>query len=306
VATEPDPALDPLATEGLNPASAEIDTLSPLEIARLMNQADATVAAAVAQQLPQIGQAIEGIAARLAAGGRLIYMGAGTSGRLAVLDAAECPPTFSPPPGQVNGWIAGGPTPLTRSIEGAEDDPARGRADAAQLHVGPNDALVGTAASGRTPYVQGALRYAREVGALAVALACNATPLIGQDADITIAVETGPEVISGSTRLKAGTAQKMVLNMLSTGTMVRLGKTYGNLMVDVQPTNVKLRRRAVRIVEIATGLPTPDAAALLAACGGETKTAIVAALAGVPPETARARLTQTGGVVRRALEQGNP
>jgi N-acetylmuramic acid 6-phosphate etherase len=302
VATEPDPALDPLATEGINPASAAIDTLNPLEIARLMNQADASVAGAVARQLPQIAVAMAAIAARLAAGGRLIYLGAGTSGRLGVLDAAECPPTFSTPPGLVVGWIAGGPSALTNSIEGAEDDPARGRADARQLNLGPTDALVGIAASGRTPYVRGALQYAQEVGALAVALACNADPLIGADADITIAVETGPEVISGSTRLKAGTSQKMVLNMLSTGTMVLLGKTYGNLMVDVQPTNAKLRRRAVRIVETATGLATPDAALLLAACGEETKTAIVAALAGVPPEEARARLARAGGVVRRALE----
>jgi N-acetylmuramic acid 6-phosphate etherase len=302
VATEPDPALDPLATEGINPASTGIDTLTPLEIARLMNQADAGVAGAVARQLPQIAQAIAAIAARLAAGGRLIYLGAGTSGRLGVLDAAECPPTFSTPPGLVVGWIAGGPGALTTSIEGAEDDPERGRADARHLQLGPGDALVGIAASGRTPYVRGALQYAQEVGALTVALACNADPVIGQHADITIAVETGPEVISGSTRLKAGTAQKMVLNMLSTGTMVLLGKTYGNLMVDVQPTNAKLRRRAVRIVETATGLATPEAARLLAACGDETKTAIVAALAGVPPEEARVRLARAGGVVRQALE----
>ena len=305
MATEPDPALDPLATEGINPASAGIDTLNPLEIAQLMNQADAGVAAAVARQLPQIADAIAAIAARLAAGGRLIYLGAGTSGRLGVLDAAECPPTFSTPPGLVVGWIAGGPGALTNSIEGAEDDPERGRADARHVQLGSGDALVGIAASGRTPYVRGALQYAQEVGALTVALACNADPVIGQYADITIAVETGPEVISGSTRLKAGTAQKMVLNMLSTGTMVLLGKTYGNLMVDVQPTNAKLRRRAVRIVETATGLATPDAARLLAACGDETKTAIVAALSGVPPEEARVRLARAGGVVRRALELGS-
>jgi N-acetylmuramic acid 6-phosphate etherase len=298
---EPDLTLDPLATEAVNPASADLDTLNPLDIARLMNAADASVAGAVARQLPQIAAAIEGISARLAAGGRLIYMGAGTSGRLGVLDAAECPPTFSTPPGQVVGWIAGGPLALTHSIEGAEDDPEQGQIDARQLDLSPADALVGIAASGRTPYVQGALRYAREVGALAIALACNADPLIGQDADIVIAVETGPEVVSGSTRLKAGTAQKMVLNTLSTGTMVRLGKTYGNLMVDVQPTNAKLRRRAARIVELATGLDAPEAARLLAACDGETKTAIVAALAGLPPAEARARLAAAGGVVRRAL-----
>ncbi|HET7078616.1 MAG TPA: N-acetylmuramic acid 6-phosphate etherase [Chloroflexia bacterium] len=275
--------------------------MTPLELARVMNDADATVAPAVAQQLPQIAAAIAAITDRLAAGGRLIYMGAGTSGRLGVLDASECPPTFNTPPEQVIGWIAGGPAALTTSIEAVEDDPDLGRADAARQQIGAGDVLVGIAASGRTPYVLGALTYAREVGALTVALACNADPPIGRAADITIAVETGPEIVNGSTRLKAGTAQKMVLNMLSTGVMIRLGKTYGNLMVDVQLTNAKLRRRAVAIVETVTGLATEDAAALLAAAG-DTKTALVAALAGVPPAVARERLRAAGGVVRRALE----
>jgi N-acetylmuramic acid 6-phosphate etherase len=294
-------ALDQLATEGINPASTGIDRMTPLELARVMNDADATVAPAVAQQLPQIAAAIAAITDRLAAGGRLIYMGAGTSGRLGVLDASECPPTFNTPPEQVIGWIAGGPAALTTSIEAVEDDPDLGRADAARQQIGAGDVLVGIAASGRTPYVLGALTYAREVGALTVALACNADPPIGRAADITIAVETGPEIVNGSTRLKAGTAQKMVLNMLSTGVMIRLGKTYGNLMVDVQLTNAKLRRRAVAIVETVTGLATEDAAALLAAAG-DTKTALVAALAGVPPAVARERLRAAGGVVRRALE----
>jgi N-acetylmuramic acid 6-phosphate etherase len=294
-------ALDQLATEGINPASTGIDRMTPLELARVMNDADATVAPAVAQQLPQIAAAIAAITDRLAAGGRLIYMGAGTSGRLGVLDASECPPTFNTPPEQVIGWIAGGPAALTTSIEAVEDDPDLGRADAARQRIGAGDVLVGIAASGRTPYVLGALTYAREVGALTVALACNADPPIGRAADITIAVETGPEIVNGSTRLKAGTAQKMVLNMLSTGVMIRLGKTYGNLMVDVQLTNAKLRRRAVAIVETVTGLATEDAAALLAAAG-DTKTALVAALAGVPPAVARERLRAAGGVVRRALE----
>jgi N-acetylmuramic acid 6-phosphate etherase len=294
-------ALDQLATEGINPASAGIDRMTPLELARVMNDADATVAPAVARQLPQIAAAIAAITDRLAAGGRLIYMGAGTSGRLGVLDASECPPTFNTPPEQVIGWIAGGPAALTTSIEAVEDDPDLGRADAARQQIGAGDVLVGIAASGRTPYVLGALTYAREVGALTVALACNADPPIGRAADITIAVETGPEIVNGSTRLKAGTAQKMVLNMLSTGVMIRLGKTYGNLMVDVQLTNAKLRRRAVAIVETVTGLATEDAAALLAAAG-DTKTALVAALAGVPPAVARERLRAAGGVVRRALE----
>jgi N-acetylmuramic acid 6-phosphate etherase len=294
-------ALDQLATEGINPASTGIDRMTPLELARVMNEADASVAPAVAQQLPQIAAAIAAITTRLAAGGRLIYMGAGTSGRLGVLDASECPPTFNTPPEQVVGWIAGGPDALTSSIEAVEDDPALGRADAARLQIGAGDVLVGIAASGRTPYVLGALSYAREVGALTIALACNADPPIGRPADITIAVETGPEIVSGSTRLKAGTAQKMVLNMLSTGVMIRLGKTYGNLMVDVQLTNAKLRRRAVAILETVTGLSTEEATALLADAG-DTKTAIVAALAGVSPAAARERLRAAGGVVRRALE----
>jgi N-acetylmuramic acid 6-phosphate etherase len=294
-------ALDQLATEGINPASTGIDRMTPLELARVINEADASVAPAVAAQLPQIAAAIAAITDRLAAGGRLIYIGAGTSGRLGVLDASECPPTFNTPPGQVVGWIAGGPAALTTSIEAVEDDPDLGRADAAELQVGAGDALIGIAASGRTPYVLGALTYAREVGALTIALACNADPPIGRPAEITIAVETGPEIVSGSTRLKAGTAQKMVLNMLSTGVMIRLGKTYGNLMVDVQLTNAKLRRRAVAILETVTGLSTEDATALLADAG-DTKTAIVAALAGVPPAAARERLRAAEGVVRRALE----
>ena len=294
-------ALDQLATEGINPASAGIDRMTSLELARVMNEADASVAPAGAQPWPQIAAALAAITDRLAAGGRLIYMGAGTSGRLGVLDASECPPTFNTPPDQVVGWIAGGPAALTTSIEAVEDDPDLGRADAARLQIAAGDVLVGIAASGRTPYVLGALTYAREVGALTIALACNADPPIGRPADITIAVETGPEIVSGSTRLKAGTAQKMVLNMLSTGVMIRLGKTYGNLMVDVQLTNAKLRRRAVAILETVTGLSTEDATALLADAG-DTKTAIVAALAGVPPVAARERLRAAGGVVRRALE----
>ena len=301
--SDPEPALDHLATEAVDPASADLDRLPPLELVRLMNAADAGVAAAVGRQLPQVAAAVGAIAARLAAGGRLIYLGAGTSGRLGVLDAAECPPTFNTPPGQVVGCIAGGPAALTTSVEAVEDDPEAGRAAAAGLGLGAADALVGIAASGRTPFVLGALAYAREVGALTVVLACNADPPIGRLADITIAVETGPEILAGSTRLKAGTAQKMVLNMLSTGVMVQLGKTYGNLMVDVQPTNAKLRRRAAGIVARATGRAPDEAAALLAAAG-DTKTAIVAALANVPVETARARLRDAGGVVRRALAEG--
>ena len=299
-----DPAEDlgALATERRNPATAAIDRMSTLEIARAMNAEDATVAAAVQRELPWIARAIEGISARLRQGGRLLYMGAGTSGRLGVLDASECPPTFGTPPERVVGWIAGGPDALTRSIEGAEDSVEMGRADAARLAVTAKDALVGIAASGRTPYVLGAVGYAKERGALAVGIACNAGTPLARVVDIMIAPVVGPEVIAGSTRLKAGTAQKMVLNMLSTGTMILLGKTYGNLMVDVQPTNDKLRRRAIGIVREATGLPDLEAEALLHASHDDVKTAIVAALAGVDPAAARARLVAAGGVVRAALE----
>ncbi|MGI8855470.1 MAG: N-acetylmuramic acid 6-phosphate etherase [Thermomicrobiales bacterium] len=301
-----DPAIDlgALETERRNPATEGIDRMSALEIARAMNAEDATVAGAVQRELPQIAAAIEGITARLQRGGRLIYMGAGTSGRLGVLDASECPPTFSTPPEQVVGWIAGGPGALTRSIEGAEDSAEAGRTDAERLGVSGADVLVGIAASGRTPYVLGAVAFAKERGALTVGLACNGGTPLARAVDIMIAPVVGSEVIGGSTRLKAGTAQKMVLNMLSTGTMILLGKTFGNLMVDVQATNGKLRRRAVAIVAQATGLPDTEAETLLRASHDEVKTAIVAALAGIPPPEARARLAAAGGVVRAALEHG--
>ncbi len=302
--TDPVDDLSALETEKRNLATIAIDRMRAVEIARVMNAEDATVAAAVQRELPSIARAIEGITARLKRGGRLFYIGAGTSGRLGVLDASECPPTFGTPPELVVGWIAGGPDALTRSIEGMEDDSEAGRVDAARLGITTKDTLVGIAASGRTPYVLGAVAYAKEWGALTVGLACNAGTPLGQATDIMIAPVVGPEVISGSTRLKAGTAQKMVLNMLSTGTMILLGKTYGNLMVDVQPTNVKLRRRAIGIVREATGLPEPAAEALLHASNDEVKTAIVAALAGVDPATARARLGAADGVVRIALEGG--
>jgi N-acetylmuramic acid 6-phosphate etherase len=294
--------LSGLDTERRNPASATIDAMSALEIAQTMNAEDATVASAVAREVSQIACAIEGIAARLRAGGRLIYIGAGTSGRLGVLDASECPPTFSTPPEMVVGVIAGGPTALTRSIEGAEDDPAQGRADVERLDLNAADALVGIAASGRTPYVLGAVAYAKGRGALTIGLTCNAATPLHAACEITITPVVGPEVIAGSTRLKAGTAQKMVLNMLSTGAMILLGKTYGNLMVDVQPTNTKLRNRAVTIVREATGLTEPAAATLLRESNDEVKTAIVAALADVSPDISRERLAAANGVVRVALE----
>jgi N-acetylmuramic acid 6-phosphate etherase len=288
-------------TEARNPATEAIDRLPALEIVKLMNAEDAGVAAAVAAVLPEIAGAIDAIVARMRAGGRLIYLGAGTSGRLGVLDASESLPTFNIPPGLVVGVIAGGEPALTHSIENAEDDTLAGERDVAALEVGEKDCLVGIAASGQTPYTLGGMREARRRGGLVISIACNHPSPMAAAADIAIAPVTGPEVISGSTRLKAGTAQKMVLNMLSTGVMIRLGKTYGNLMVDVQPSNAKLRERARRIVEGACGLGPAEAAALIEHCGGEVKVAIVSHVASAPPEEARRRLAAAGGSVRVAI-----
>lgn len=298
--SDPNDTLEVLATEGYNPSTAAIDCASPLDIARIMNAEDARVAEAVRAELPAIARAIEGIAGRLRGRGRLIYVGAGTSGRLGVLDASECPPTFSTPPEMVLGIIAGGREALIRSVEEAEDSTDAGREDLRKARLTERDAVVGIAASGRTPYVLGALSYAREQEALTVGLACNRRTPMEKLVDIMIAPVVGAEVISGSTRLKSGTAQKMMLNMLSTGSMVLLGKTYGNLMVDVQPTNSKLRQRAVRIVQRATRLGESEAAKLLQRTGG-AKVAIVAAHTGLSPEAARVRLAEHGGRVRSAL-----
>ena len=292
-------------TESRNPATMDIDIVPTLEMARLMNVEDRHVAEAVAAELPQIAAAIDAIAARMAQGGRLIYMGAGSSGRLGILDAAECPPTFNTSPGQVVGLIAGGESAITHAIEGAEDDAAAGAGEIAALNISRQDSVVGIAASGRTPYVLGGLEQARQRGALTIGLVGNRATDIEKIADITIAPVAGPEVIAGSTRLKASTAQKMVLNMLSTGVMIRLGKTFGNLMVDVQATNAKLRARARRIVaqaaESAKGISEEEAGVLLERCNGQVKTAIVSILAEVSPTEARRRLATAGGIVRRAL-----
>jgi len=295
-------AFSGLETEKINPASADIDRMSPLEMVQVMNAEDAKVAAAVQQELPQIARAIEAIAERMRRGGRLIYFGAGTSGRLGALDAAECPPTFNLPQEKVVGCIAGGEFALWQSVEDLEDSVEAGRADAAKVVVTGADAVVGIAASGRTPYVLGAVAYAKEQGALTIGLACNKQTPLEQEVEIMIAPVVGPEVISGSTRLKAGTAQKMVLNMLSTGTMILLGKTFGNLMVDVQTTNRKLRRRAITIVQQATDLDADAAEALLEASDGEVKTAILAGRTGLEPQLARERLAQHGDILRAALE----
>ncbi|GHO42348.1 N-acetylmuramic acid 6-phosphate etherase [Ktedonospora formicarum] len=293
--------LNAMETEGSNPASTSIDSMNPLEIVQLMNSEDAKVTLAVQQELPAIAQAVEGIADRLRAGGRLIYIGAGTSGRLGILDASECPPTFSTPPEMVIGLIAGGPPAILKAVEGAEDSEEGGRKDLRALTLSVNDVVVGLAASGRTPYVLGAVAYARELGALTVGVACNSHTPLHPAVDIMIAPVVGPEVVSGSTRLKSGTAQKMVLNMLSTGTMILLGKTYGNQMVDVHASNYKLQRRASKIVQGIAGVDQARADALLEQCDGETKTAIVVARAHVSPQEARQHLAAHKQILRATL-----
>ena len=289
-----------LPTEGRNPQTARIDELSTVDMLRVINDEDATVAAAVAAELPSIARAVDAITDRFARGGRLFYMGAGTSGRLGVLDASECPPTFSVPPTLVQGLIAGGDTALRRSSEHSEDLPEAGERDLADAGFTPEDTLVGIAASGRTPYVLGALRFARGLGALTVALTCVPASMMAAIAEITIAPITGPEVITGSTRLKAGTATKLVLNMLSTGVLIGTGAVFGNLMVNVQPSNAKLVDRAHRIIAAATGCDAPTAAKLLRE-GGSVKAAILMANDGVSAGEAAARLQAAGGVLRRAL-----
>ncbi len=284
-----------MLTEQRNPRSMDIDRRSTLEIVRIMNDEDATVAPTVRQALPAIAQAVDTIAARMARGGRLIYVGAGTSGRLGVLDAAECRPTFSVPDGLVVGLIAGGEGALIEAVEGAEDDAAAGRRDLEALALTANDAVVGIAASGRTPYVLGALDYAAEVGAATIGVACNQPSAVLDRVQIAIGLPVGPEVITGSTRLKAGTAQKLVLNMLSTATMIRLGKVYGNLMVDVQITNHKLAQRGRGIVAEVLGVEMEEAARLLEASGNRVKLAIVMGALGVSAEEGVRLLEQAQG-----------
>jgi N-acetylmuramic acid 6-phosphate etherase len=293
---------DHLLTESRNPGSESIDMLSSREIVRLMNSEDARVVEAVGAESESIARAIEWAADRFRRGGRLVYAGAGTSGRLGVLDAAECPPTFSTPPEMVVGLIAGGPAALVRAVEGAEDDPDRAVADIAALGVGASDLVVGIATSGRTPYVLGAVREARRRGAATVGLSCNRPSLLGGEVDLEIAPLVGAEVIAGSTRLKAGTATKMILNMISTGAMVQIGKTLGNRMVDLQPTNEKLRIRSRRILRELTGVDDAGARDILAWCGGHLKPALVVALAGVEPGAARSLLAAHGGQVRAAVQ----
>ncbi|MFC8358853.1 N-acetylmuramic acid 6-phosphate etherase [Streptomyces griseorubiginosus] len=290
-----------LTTEAFRPELADVDRLPTLDIARLMNGEDASVPAAVARQVPRIAAAIDAVAERMARGGRLIYAGAGTAGRLGVLDASECPPTFNTDPSRVVGLIAGGPQALVTSVEGAEDSAELARADLDALAVTSLDTVVGVSASGRTPYAVGAVEHARAQGALTVGLSCNAGSALAAAADHGIEVVVGPELLTGSTRLKAGTAQKLVLNMLSTITMIRLGKTYGNLMVDVRASNDKLRARSRRIVALATGAGGEEVERALAATDGEVKNAILTILADVDGPTAARLLEESGGHLRAAL-----
>jgi N-acetylmuramic acid 6-phosphate etherase len=295
-------SLGQLTTEARNPLTQNLDNLSALELVKVMNAEDEKVAAAVRKVSEPVAKAIDVIADRLSGGGRLIYVGAGTSGRLGVLDAVECPPTFNTDPEMVIGLIAGGPKGLLQAVEGAEDSEEMGRRDLQLLELSDLDVVVGIAASGRTPFVIGALDYARETGAFAIAFSCNQGAEIGGHADLSITPLVGPEVLSGSTRLKAGTATKMVLNMLTTGAMVRMGKTYSNLMVDLRATNSKLVERATRIVAAATSCALDEAGDLLIRCDGEVKTAIVSHNTDVSPDTARARLKSVDGYLRQALE----
>lgn len=290
-----------LATEQTNDRSATLDQMSALEIVTLMNEEDRTVADAVQRALPAVSEAVERIVSSLSKGGRLFYVGAGTSGRLGVLDASECPPTFGTEPELVQALHAGGEAALVNAVEGAEDDFEAGAVDLKAAGLQAGDVVVGIAASGRTPYVAGALTFARELGAATVAMSCNAPAEISRLADTAIEVVTGPEVLMGSTRLKAGTAQKMVLNMISTATMVRLGKAYRNLMIDVKPTNVKLVDRACRILVQAANVEYEAASAALTLSGNRVKVALVMLKTGLTAEEATQRLDEAGGFAGRAV-----
>ena len=299
--------LDPRVTEHRNPRSADIDLASPLEIADLMLAEDRAVADAVATQRTAIARAIELVEETFRRGGRLFYVGAGTSGRLGVLDASECPPTFGSDPEMVQGIIAGGPAALVRSQEGAEDRPDGARADLTAAGVRRGDFVLGIAASGTTPYVRAALEHARSLGAHTAILACSPPAAEVTDAvDVAILPITGPEVVTGSTRLKAGTATKMVLNTITTGAMVRLGKAYGNLMVDLKASNEKLRDRAERLMIVTCGVSREEAHRLLAEAHGSVKVAITMQKLHVDRATAELRLAESGGVIRRVIPDAPP
>jgi N-acetylmuramic acid 6-phosphate etherase len=294
--------MNELLTEQPNPHTSNIDRLSTLAMLEVINREDMTVARVVHDALPSIAEAVEAIATAIRRGGRLIYVGAGTSGRLAMLDAVECVPTFGADPDLVQAVLAGGDTALTRAVEGVEDQALAGRQDLMALNLSMNDAVVGIAASGRTPYVLGAIQAANEVGALTIGVACNVPSKLLDLARIRIAAPVGPEVIAGSTRLKAGTAQKMILNMLSTGSMIKLGKVYGNLMVDVKVTNEKLAQRARWIVSEVADIDVGEATKLLELTNYEVKTAIIVGKLNIPLEDARALLQRVNGDLRNVFE----
>ena len=291
-----------LSTETRNPNTMELDRMTPLEIVTVMNREDARVPEAIRPALPNIARCVEWAAQSIESGGRLIYMGAGTSGRLGVLDAAECPPTFGVSPETVVGLIAGGDRAFLKAVEGAEDSRELGEEDLRRLGLTPKDTVVGIAASGRTPYVLGGLHYAGTVGCHTAAISCNPGSPIGKAAQLAIEVVPGPECLTGSTRLKAGTAQKLILNMISTATMVRCGKTYENLMVDVVPSNEKLRVRAENIVMEAASVTRERAQEALRQSHDRVKTAILMLLIGCGPEEAEARLEKTNGHIRQAMK----
>ncbi|WP_370296421.1 N-acetylmuramic acid 6-phosphate etherase [Rossellomorea marisflavi] len=292
-----------LGTEKVNPDTLKIDTASTGEVLRMMNDEDHKVAEAVKKVLPVVEEVVDKVVASISAGGRLIYMGAGTSGRLGVLDAVECPPTFSVGSDVVVGLIAGGERAFVKAVEGAEDNEGLGASDLAALQLAPEDTVVGIAASGRTPYVIGGLRYAREVGAVTVALSCNEGARISEEAEHKIEVNVGPEALTGSTRLKAGTAQKLVLNMISTASMIKLGKAYGNLMVDVNISNYKLERRAVGIIRDITGTDEDTALKTLKLAHNEVKASIVMIKLGCGYDEAKDRLRDANGYVRVAIDE---
>ncbi len=291
-----------LLTEAQNPASRAIDSLPTLDMLTVINAADQHVALAVERELPHIAAAVDAIVERIRRGGRLFYTGAGTSGRLGVLDASECPPTFNTPPELVQGIIAGGDVALRKSVEKAEDDPEQGAQDLRERGFQSADSLVGIAASGRTPYVLGAIAYARSIGALSIGLSCTQNSEVAAAAEIAITPLAGPEIVTGSTRLRAGTATKLVLNMLSTGVMIRLGYVYGNLMVNVQPTNGKLADRARRIIASIAEVSYEEAARLLTEAGS-VRTAILMHKKGLTRSQAEARLADVGDRLRDALAQ---
>lgn len=293
--------LNKMMTETRNPDTMTLDQMSALELVTVMNREDHKVPEAIASALPQIASTVEVVEQAFRKGGRLFYLGAGTSGRLGVLDASECPPTFGVDPGMVVGLIAGGDRALRFPIKGAEDDRSLGKQDLVDHNLVPLDVVIGIAASGRTPYVLGALDYAHSIGCKTAAIACNLHSAIGQAADIAIEVSVGPEVLTGSTRLKAGSAQKMILNMITTGAMVRTGKAYQNLMVDVVQSNEKLRTRAENIVMAATDVSREQARRTIDEANGKVKLAITMILTGKDAASAQALLDQSGGSVHNAL-----